>query len=622
MHVTRSRPRKKRGISTVIAGTIIILLIIVGVVPLLMLYLSTAQSMISTYNVRSTYEELRQMERAVANVSNNILTILNEGPVPIDVSFITLSNNEGACSIVLDLYYYTATDPSVIIDSANITINAEQKVIRIEPGGYIKLNITSLINEGAEDVCNVVTAKGNIIDVREIGVTTIAEKARAVIVTPVSLDISTLGNRTDITIKESQIQPATPDNPGTGMSRITPGGDGVTALIRYAVIKSSSSEPDIRITGLGYWYWDWRWKYESGLYIQYNNIYIGYDPEWSKSKVGPPRYNIMITGEVPIDILVEGIDNSTVKAYFYNNSYVYYHEKNDNESYTFHLYEYDYDWRGSIDYEGKITYRIKIIGYVPNSNLELTYRGTTYIGDSALGYWWLYSGTHTSSGEFKLDGNASKVIIYLDAEDMGYYSITEASYDPYLFSADVDGNGYPEFLFVTEDMNCGNIGDSNDAYGKYADDWTSDSDQKFFINLTGYVFNGQDVALVQLAIRVYFHDNLGGDTDEVDYTDRNIFGIYLIDASNGKVVNSREWIYQELDDLEDTFPPNHNFIMLTATLVMPQNGSCYLAIAFQDPYSNSEIDDSTPWPCSGSGMDDGDFIVALEVAGITVYARP
>ncbi|MCD6428656.1 MAG: hypothetical protein J7L12_03465 [Desulfurococcales archaeon] len=611
---------RRKGISTVIAGTIIILLIIVGVIPLLMLYLSTAQSMMSTYNIRTTYEELKDLERVEANISGDVLTISNVGSVPVDITYITLKGSEGACSEVLNLYNYISTYPNALLSSSNATLDSEQEVVRLDLGGYVKINISSLKAKGVTDICSIATARGNVIEVEKV-TTEIAEKARAVVITPITLDVATLANRTDISVSETQIQPATPRNPGTGMSRTRPDGNGLTALVRYAVFESSTSTPSIKIKGLGYW--ESTWSYKSGVYVEYNNIYIGYDPEWSKSKVGPPRYNIMIIGHAPIDILIDGVDNFSVIAYFYNYSTTYsYHEKSGDKSYVIHLYDYGYTWWGSIYFNSRITYRIKIIGYVPNGTLELTYRGNTYTGGNALGYWWLYSGTYTDLGEFKLDGNATKIIIYLDAWGMGYFNIEEASYDPYLFSADVDGNGYPEFLFITEDMCCGDSNTLNDVYGEYADDWTSNPNQKFFINLTGYVYNGQDVALIQLAIRVYFHDNLGDDTDEVDYTDRNIFGIYLIDASTGKVVNSREWIYQELDDLEDTFPPNHNFIMLTATLVVPQNGSYYLAIAFQDPYSDEAVDSYTPWPCSGWGMDDGDFIVALEIAGITVYARP
>mgnify|MGYP000639713722 CR=1 FL=1 len=606
MRILHRTPDKRRGISTVIAGTIIILLIIVGVVPLLMLYLSTAQTMLSMYNIRATYEELKSLERVEANVSDDVLTVRNVGSVPVDITFITLKNSNDACAIVLNIYDYISTVPNALIDSSNVTLNSVQEVVRIDQGGYVKLNISALESEGVTDVCSIATAKGNVIEVTKV-YTGIAEKARAIIVTPITLDVATLANRTDITVSETQIQPATPSNPGTGMSRISTDGSHKTALIRYSFIKSKSSESRIRIKGKGYW--DHGYYYDS-IWIPYSNIYVGYDPEWSKNKVGPPRYNIMITGQTPIDILIEGIDNSSVIAYFYNSS-ISYHESYDENSYLFHMHSWPHE----------ITYRIKIIGYVPNDSLELTYRGETYSNNNALGYWWLYSGTETTKEYFKLDGNASEVIIYIDAYDMGY-DIEEASYDPYIFSADVDGNGYPEFLFITEDMDFGDRNWYNDVTSDtWADDW---SEEKFFMNLTGYVINGRDTAIVQIAIRVYFHDNLGDDTDEVEYTDRTIFGIYLVDASNNRVVSSREWNYQELDDLEDTFPPNKNFVMLTATLVVPRDGTYYLAIGFLDPYSDYRAWDKgwSNWKCSNLGMDDGDFIVALEIAGLTFYARP
>jgi len=615
MHVMRSKPRRRRGISTVIAGTIIILLIIVGVVPLLTLYLSTAQTVLNTYNIRSTYEELKRLESTTANVSDNILTIVNDGPVPIDASFITLSNSEGTCSIVLNLFdYINTTIPDPIIDSANITINSVQRVIRIEPGGYIKLNITPLTQEGAEDVCSVVTAKGNIIEVSKVGTATVVEKARAIIVTPIMLDVATLANRTDIAVNETQIQPATPSNSGGGMSRMRSDGNGISALTRYAYIKSNTSTSNVHLLG-GDDPLD-----TSGVWIPFNNIYIGYNPEWSKAKTGQPRYNILITGYVSLEFMVfkEG-----AVFQFYNQSYSTYHGDKGNY-YLFWLYKET----------SNICYRIKIINYIPSSgHLQLKYDADhdgsldLLIDDNALGYWWLYSETYAPQGYFELNGTASEVVVYIDASDMGYDEIVEASYDPYIFSADVDGNGYPEFLFITEDMNFGSSSSYNDvtaswgSYGQWADDWST---SKFFMNLTGYSVNGADTALVQLAIRVYFHDNLGSDTNEVEYTDRTIFGVYLIDAETNKVVSSREWNYQELDDLEDTYPPNRNFVMLTATLVVPQKGTYYLAIGFLDPYTNYRAwwNYGAPWPCSSPHYDDGDFIVALEIAGLTIYARP
>ena len=626
MHIPHRTPDKRRGISTVIAGTIIILLIIVGVVPLLMLYLSTAQAVLNTYNLRSTYEELRNLERVEANVSNGVLTIANIGPVPIDITFITLRNSDGICSFIVNLYEYITSVPNSLVSSSNATLNSVQKAVRIEQGGYVKLNITGLIQRGAEDVCSVTTARGNIIEVSKIVSATIVEKAKAIIVTPVILDVATLANRADITVSETQIQPAVPpDNTGTGMSRIRSDGYGVTALVRYAYIKSTKSDtPCIKIIGGSD-------PTNPSVWVKYNNIYVGYSPEWSRSKQGPPRYNILITGYVSIDFM---IFNNSIIPQFYNKSTPTYHDY-VNDYYVFHLYD--------------IPYRIKIIDYMPSDgHLKLKYdidhdgeleSNELLIDEEALGYWWLYSGTECAQGYFELNGTASEVIVYVDASDMGYDDIVEASYDPYLFSADADGNGYPEFLFITEDIRCsGYIGNNptyNDVSEKvyfkgrgvsageiWADDWTARKDQKFFINFTGYTINGKDTLMIQLAVRVYFHDNLAGDTDEVDYTDRTIFGIYLIDASSGKVVSSREWIYQELDDLEDTFPPNKNFVMLTATLVVPENGTYYLAIAFQDPYSDYVIDYQTPWPCSDAGYDDGDFTVALEVAGITLFARP
>ena len=164
----------------------------------------------------------------------------------------------------------------------------------------------------------------------------------------------------------------------------------------------------------------------------------------------------------------------------------------------------------------------------------------------------------------------------------------------------------------------------------WSDDWST---KKFLVNLTGYTVNGADMAFVQVAIKLYFHDNLYDNpahrgnlyslTEEIYYNNRPVIGLYVVDAETGKIVSSREWQYQELDNYENTFPPSKSSVVLTATLPIPQSGIYYLAIGFLDPYSNSAIDYYlTNWECSGEGKDDGDFIIAIEVIGLTYYARP
>jgi len=627
MHVMRSKPRRRRGISTVIAGTIIILLIIVGVVPLLMLYLSTSQTVLNTYNVKSTYEELKELEDIEANVSDNTLTIANKGAVPVDISFITLSNSEDVCSIILGLYdYITRTVPDPVIDESNVMLNSLQKVVRIEQGGYIKLNITGLIQQGAEDVCSIVTARGNVIKVPKIEV---AQKAQAIIITPVTIDATALTERTDITVNENEIQPATPDSPGIGMSRISPDGTSITALLRYFVAESADGSESLKIIGL---------NNDGSCNISFNNIYIGYSPEWSRNRRVPARYNIMITGYEPLNIKVSK-DGANIIIYG-DNTYI----ENITDYYKIVL--------------PQMPYRIKIIDYIPSSGNLVLYYDRDYNGsldrlvnEDALGYWWLYSDQYVSKyeeiqkGYIELNGNASQIIVYLTAYDMGL-NINESSYDPYFFSADVDGNGYPEFVFITEDEGCSITETTSNPEAELANDvghgsnklidytWSDDwSTKKFLVNLTGYTVNGADMAFVQVAIKLYFHDNLYDNpahrgnlyslTEEIYYNNRPVIGLYVVDAETGKIVSSREWQYQELDNYENTFPPSKSSVVLTATLPIPQSGIYYLAIGFLDPYSNSAIDYYlTNWECSGEGKDDGDFIIAIEVIGLTYYARP
>ena len=595
-----------KGISAVVAGTIMVLLITVGVIPLIMLYISTAQEVYNTFRLSASLSEYRELEDIRANLSDDILTIANIGAVPVDLTYIVLKDKNGECSIVMKLFDIL-NNTDAVISSSNIELDSEREVVRMDINGYVKINISMLGLSDISGACSLVTARGTVTSVREITEVVRSGGGAVMVSAPINLEVTTLSSRADISIKEEFIQPAIPDNPGAGMSRTTKEGSDITALLRYAYIKSENAgEISIRIIGGND-------PTNPSPWIPYNNIFIGYSPSWSREKEGLPRYNILITGHTGMTFMIK---NTSIIAQFYNKS----------GGPTYHNY-----MDGWYIFNIDVPFRIKIIDYIPSDgHIRLMYDvdgdGSVeeLIDSQALGYWWFYSGVRTEQGHFKLNGTAREVIVYLNAYDMGYDNITEASYDPYLFSADVDNNGYPEFLFTTEDLNYGDASGDNDVIGgkPSADDWTSTNTSKFFINLTGYTINGNDIAMIYLTIRVYFHENMKDDTNEVTFADRVLFGIYLINAETGEIASSREWIYQELSGLEETYPPNKNFVILTATLAVPESGVYFPAIAFQDPYSNYDIQGGTPWPSGHPGYDDGDFVIALEIASIVLYARP
>jgi len=617
-----------KGISAVVAGTIMVLLITVGVIPLIMLYISTAQEVYSTYRLSASLSESKELEEIRANLSNDVLTITNTGAVPVDLTYVVLKDRSGECDVAMRAYDIVVNNPEAVISASDMTIDSSQEVIRLNVNGYLKINISKLGLSNVSDVCNIATSRGNVIEVKKV-VAVLAERATAIIITPITLEVATLANRTDVTVSEAEIEPAIPNsnssNAGIGMARTSSDGGSVTALVRYAyIVSSNQAEPSIEIIG-------GKDPQSGNTKVPFNNAFIGYNPDWSRNKEGSPRYNIMITGCVPIEFL---IFKSGASFTFYSD--VFHEDKG-----SYYLFRINK------------CFRMKIINYEPKSGrLVLEYDvdndGTldTLVNEDALGYWWLYSGTRLKQGYIELNGTASEVIIYANADDIGYPDIIESSYEPYIFSADVDGNTYPEFVYVTEDQDSA-LGDITQMVCKYNDvnkesyfytclysNWTDDwSTKEFLINLTGYQVDGNDIAFVRIALRVYFHDNYYDNpellpgllpfplTDEVK-NDRPLFGVYLVDSLSGKIVSSREWLYSELDGYENTIPPNKNFVVLSAMLPVPEGGTYYIAIGFLDPYSNAAIDEWTPWPCSGEGYDDGDFIMALEVAGITFYARP
>ena len=272
-------------------------------------------------------------------------------------------------------------------------------------------------------------------------------------------------------------------------------------------------------------------------------------------------------------------------------------------------------------------YRIKIYGITGieagSGNFRFRYISDTVVLDTqdpldALGFWYYGYTSPTCSdqrygeacAQIYLRGPVNRVVIY---EDL--YSNSEFSYEPYLFVLDSDGNQAPELLFTTEEFDYGyrpgfGIPSCTVDDDGFLDEST-DSARGLFFTFTDpdIRINSSEVAAIFVTVRLYFHDTEGGDTACVDDPRHGILVFALVDES-GNIDSSYTWIYQQLDDIEDTWPPNRSFVTDTFSVTVPDTGKTYwLRIQIIDPYG---------FP---GGTDDLDYTLALESVGIVMLAR-
>ena len=207
--------------------------------------------------------------------------------------------------------------------------------------------------------------------------------------------------------------------------------------------------------------------------------------------------------------------------------------------------------------------------------------------------------------------------------------------EPYTLFADTDGNGLVEMIFFDEDAAPGwenslddvirynvvnsSLGSSDNrlVYLRFIDDtWSQPmgcNDKTlstvYLKFLNRYAVNGKYVAEVSVQIRYLFHDNAGSDVDEVDDPMHYLMSFQLVDA-NGTVYSSSDYIYQQLMGLEDTLPPNSNWVSDSVFLLVPNEDQYYYVVfAVNDPYG---------WDAT---HDDFDFLLAVEWLGMWYLYR-
>jgi hypothetical protein len=247
--------------------------------------------------------------------------------------------------------------------------------------------------------------------------------------------------------------------------------------------------------------------------------------------------------------------------------------------------------------------------------------------------------------------NAAKLCIQSGSTMITQPGIT-SGLDPFFIISDTDGNGFPELIFTDEWVKPGpvykirGLGSAYEYYdfsNVYIDDslneiWNpilrvgyteplgcthvvSDTSKFLYLKFAGdyAVSSGSEIAEVSIQIRYTFHDALGGDIDEVDDPKAGIWGFFVVDE-DGSVVSSSVYIYQQLSVIEDTWPPNENFISVSAYLPIPdRNETFYIAWGVTDPYLYRHV--SCQLSSSCGYISDLDYTLRVEWIGMWYLHR-
>ena len=189
---------------------------------------------------------------------------------------------------------------------------------------------------------------------------------------------------------------------------------------------------------------------------------------------------------------------------------------------------------------------------------------------------------------------------------------------PYMMLLDTDGNGFKEIVFLDEDAGTGGDNRLDDPSPLFLLNSVlpkagcMDKTLKpLYLKFTGskYAINGSEIAQVSIQIRYTFHDNAGDDVDDVS-DPKNYLMSFMLVSEDGKVVMTSDYIYQQLQNLEDTWPPNHNWVSDSVFLLAPNESKLYYVVfSVNDPYG---------W---GAEVDDMDYTLAVEWLGMWYLHR-
>ncbi len=204
----------------------------------------------------------------------------------------------------------------------------------------------------------------------------------------------------------------------------------------------------------------------------------------------------------------------------------------------------------------------------------------------------------------------------------------QASYEPYLFLGDIDGNGVVDLLLVTEDAYYGSYTKIDDSEGN-EEDLVDYSTEPLRLKLLGVgralgypdgSIDGGRYAGIFLYINLLFHDNSHPDEDQLRDVDRTdwVLRVLLVDELGNEYV-VREYRYQEICNYHKTLVRDvgrdNYFVKISQSIYLPipSSGRYWIAIELADPYYYEK---------RGSYyVNDADLSVGIEIIGVLPLAR-
>jgi len=262
-------------------------------------------------------------------------------------------------------------------------------------------------------------------------------------------------------------------------------------------------------------------------------------------------------------------------------------------------------------------YRVKLNGATYMLSIYNAYTGTLNYGSNAFGFYFYADNKYIVESYRRYP---EYVFIGYDLRDANltvfeFEAGATSGIMPFMAILDTDGNGLKEIVFLGENAGFGYYyswdGD-NPLYLADIDAGCMDKTLKpLYLKFVGpqYLINGSQIAEVSMQIRYTFHDSAADDIKDVDNPKNFIMSFELI-TPNNTIFMSSDYIYQQLANLEDTWPPNHNWVSDSVYLLVPNKNALYtVAFAINDPYG---------WDSTNNDMD---YALSVEWLGMWYLHR-
>jgi len=241
----------------------------------------------------------------------------------------------------------------------------------------------------------------------------------------------------------------------------------------------------------------------------------------------------------------------------------------------------------------------------PSMNYEVDKEGKNITAVCAMFFYKYYRDESTTYDEAAIciTGRAKVIEVYKHV----YKEYT--GYRNYMFVGDFDGNGLNEIVFNTIHIWYGGKSTKgNDWDANIHRDEKSVTELKLVLKDYGGKPYITGAKFITVYIKFYFLDNAGDDWDELDANEWIFFVALYEVTSDGKYVEymRKEWKYQQLMTLEDTYPPSMSSITESASFPCDPNKKYVVVVGIQDPYGNDSLGDA-------------DIVIGIEYLGITYY---